>query len=79
MDFFRLFNKSTVALIQDFTNPARLGLLIGAFLTPIMGVLAAFLGWMSNGWVLAIVGSTESIVAGLTVIFAGRLNEWRFM
>jgi hypothetical protein len=43
-----------------------------------MGILGAMLGLMSNGWVLAAIGSTESIVAGLTVIFARRINEWRF-
>lgn len=67
-----------VALIQDFTNPARLGLLMGAGLAPIMGILGAALGVMNNGWVLAAIGSTESIVAGLTVIFADRINEERF-
>lgn len=67
-----------MAIIQDFTNPARLGLLIGALLAPVMGILAATAGWMSNGWILAAVGSTESIVAGLTVILSSRINEWRF-
>lgn len=67
-----------LALIQDFTNPARLGLLMGASLAPVMGILGALLGLMNNGWVLAGIGSTESIVAGLTVVFADRINEWRF-
>jgi hypothetical protein len=67
-----------IALKQDFTNPARLGLFIGALCAPFMGILGAVLGLMSNGWVLAAIGSTESIVAGLTVIFARRINEWRF-
>lgn len=67
-----------LALRQDFTNPARLGLFLGACLAPVMGMLGAFSGLMHNGWVLAGIGSTESIVAGLTVIFADRLNEWRF-
>lgn len=67
-----------LALIQDFTNPARLGLILGASLAPITGMTAALLGLMSNGWVLAAVGSTESIVAGLTVIFSNKINEWRF-
>lgn len=76
----KLGGRSTfrMAIIQDFTNPARLGLLIGALLAPVMGMVAAFAGWMSNGWILAAVGSTESIVAGITVISAGRINEWRF-
>ncbi len=67
-----------IALIQDFTNPARLGLLIGASMAPIMGMIAALTGVMHNGFVLAAVGSTESIVAGLTVILANYINEWRF-
>ena len=66
------------ALVQDFTNPARLGLLLGSSLAPFMGMLAAILGGLHNGWVLALVGSTESVVAGLTVIFADRINGWRF-
>ncbi len=67
-----------LALVQDFTNPARLGLLIGASMAPIMGMIAALTGVMHNGFVLAAVGSTESIVAGLTVILANYINEWRF-
>ncbi len=67
-----------MALIQDFTNPARLGLILGASMAPFMGMLAAVFGFMSNGWILAAVGSTESIVAGLTVIFSNRINAWRF-
>src|SRR3989338_4065532 len=73
-------NSSLVrlALRQDFTNPARLGLLLGAGLAPIMGILGAVSGLMHNGWVLAAIGSTESIVAGMTVLFADYLNDKRF-
>ncbi len=67
-----------LSIIQDFTNPARLGLLIGALLAPIMGIIGSLLGLMHNGWILAGIGSTESIVAGITVISAGHINEWRF-
>lgn len=67
-----------MAFLQDFTNPARLGLLIGALMAPVMGIIGSLLGVMHNGWVLAGIGSTESIVAGITVISAGRINEWRF-
>lgn len=66
------------ALRQDFTNPARLGLFLGASLAPFMGIAGSLLDLMHNGWVLAGIGSTESIVAGLTVIFADRINEIRF-
>src|SRR3989344_1213725 len=75
-------NKNTsllrLALRQDFTNPARLGLLIGAGLAPIMGIIGALSGLMHNGWGLAGIGSTESLVAGLTVNFAHRVKEGRF-
>lgn len=67
-----------LAIVQDFTNPARLGLLLGASMAPLLGMLAAVLGLMHNGWVLALVGSTEGIVAGLTVIYSNRINAWRF-
>ncbi len=67
-----------MSIIQDFTNPARLGLLIGALMAPIMGIVGSVLGLMHNGWVLAGIGSTESIVAGITVISASHINERRF-
>lgn len=67
-----------IALLQDFTNPARLGLLLGASMAPVMGIIGSLAGLMHNGWVLAAIGSTESIVAGLTVVFADRINEYRF-
>lgn len=67
-----------LAFIQDFTNPARLGLLLGAGMAPVFGIVGSVFGWMHNGWVLAMIGSTESIVAGVTVMFAGYINEWRF-
>src|SRR3989344_2964201 len=67
---------TALALRQDFTNPARLGLLLGSALAPFMGMAGALSGLMHNGWVLAGIGTTESVVAGLTVIFADRINEW---
>lgn len=67
-----------LAFVQDFTNPARLGLILGASIAPFMGIIGSLLGLMHNGWVLAFIGSTESIVAGLTVIFADVINEGRF-
>ncbi len=67
-----------LAIKQDFTNPARLGLFLGASMAPFFGVLGSFLGVMHNGWVLAAIGSTESIVAGITVLLASQINEHRF-
>ncbi|MEK7546516.1 MAG: hypothetical protein AAB554_05645 [Patescibacteria group bacterium] len=66
------------AMIQDFTNPAQLGILLGATLAPFAGMLAAVTGLMHNGWILALVGSTESVVAGITVITSNRVAAWRF-
>lgn len=67
-----------LSILQDFTNPARLGLMIGALLAPVMGIIGSVSGVMHNGWILAGIGSTESIAAGLTIISASRINEWRF-
>lgn len=67
-----------LALIQDFINPARLGLLLGAAMAPVMGIAGSVMGLMHNGWVLALIGSTESIVAGITIIFSGAISERRF-
>ncbi len=74
----RGWSATRLAFIQDFTNPARLGLILGAALAPVMGILGALLHVMNNGWVLAAIGSTESIVAGITVLSANRINELRF-
>lgn len=59
-----------LALKQDFTNPARLGLFIGAICSPIMAALVfgSFTHLVENGWVLALLGSVESLVAGMVVI-----------
>ncbi|MBI2135612.1 hypothetical protein HYU06_00910 [Candidatus Woesearchaeota archaeon] len=72
------WEKVIEALRQDFTNPARLGLLIGSSLAPITGIIAAVSGLMYNGWVLAAVGSTESIGAGLTIILWNKISHWRY-
>ncbi len=68
------------ALRQDFTNPARLGLFVGAIASPINAaiIFTFFPALTSNGWVLALLGSTEAVVASLTVIAAGSINRWRF-
>lgn len=70
--------RMRMAVKQDFTNPARFGLLLGAVCAPFAGMAGALLGILHNGWALAAIGSTESIVAGITVIFADYINEWRF-
>jgi len=68
------------ALMQDFTNPARLGLFVGATASPLMAaiVFSFFPELTKNGWALALLGSTESVVASLTVMAAGNINRWRF-
>lgn len=66
-----------LALRQDFYNPARLGLFVGAFCAPLMAALVFSLApdLSKNGWVLAALGSTESIVAGITVLSSKRLEK----
>ena len=68
------------ALRQDFTNPARLGLFVGAVASPINAaiIFTFFPQLTSNGWVLALLGSTEAVVASLTVMAAVRVNRWAF-
>lgn len=69
-----------LAFRQDFLNPARLGLFLGALVSPCVAavVFVGFSEWTSNGWILALLGSVESIVAGLAVAFSGRVERWLF-
>jgi hypothetical protein len=69
-----------VALVQDFTNPARMGLFIGAVTSPILAaiVFVFFPQVTHNGWVLALLGSCETIVAGITIIYARKISVMRF-
>jgi hypothetical protein len=66
------------AVIQDFSNPARLGILLGSIAAPVAGMVAAKLGGMHNGFVMAAIGSTETVIAGATVMAAGALDNWRY-
>ena len=70
----------SLAFRQDFSNPARFGLFIGAAAAPMVAaiVFVEFPELVHNGLVLALLGSVESVVAGLTVILAARLNRERF-
>lgn len=63
---------------QDFSNPARLGVILGAAAAPFVGAAAGAKGLLHNGFVLAGVGSTESVVAGATVFAARQLNEIKY-
>jgi hypothetical protein len=69
-----------VAVKQDFTNPARLGLFVGGIMSPIisMTVFVWFPQFVHNGWVLAMLGTAETVTAGTVVILARRLNEFKF-
>ncbi|GEM_PF-637604 len=69
-----------VAVKQDFTNPARLGLFIGGVLSPVisMTVFVWFPQFVHNGWVLALLGTAETITAGTVVLLARRLNSLKF-
>lgn len=69
-----------LALRQDFTNPTRIGLFLGAACSPLLAGLV-FLTQphlASNGWILALLGSTESIVAGCAVLSASRTERLFF-
>ncbi len=70
----------TLALKQDFTNPARLGLIMGALMSPLMSmvVFVWFPFTVHNGWVLALLGTTETITAGVVVILSRRINALKF-
>jgi hypothetical protein len=69
-----------LALRQDFTNPARLGLFVGAVSAPIAAALVFMLfpALVHNGWVLALLGSVESVVAGIAVIASGNIERSLF-
>jgi hypothetical protein len=68
------------AIRQDFMNPARLGLLLGAIVSPLAGGVVFFFapGLAKNGWVLALLAATESVVAGLTIMSLIHINRWVF-
>ena len=63
------------AVRQDFSNPTRLGILLGSAMAPFTGLVAAKAGLMDNGFVMAAIGSTESLVGGLLVSAAKRLDD----
>ncbi|MEK7116328.1 MAG: hypothetical protein AAB879_02960, partial [Patescibacteria group bacterium] len=69
-----------LALRQDFTNPARLGLFVGALASPIFAaiIFSQYTSLVSNGWILALLGSTEAVVAGMTVMSATRIERALF-
>lgn len=66
------------AIKQDFSNPARLGIFLGASFAPVAGMAASMAGGLENGFVMAGVGSIESVMAGLTVLAAKRINEFKY-
>ena len=68
------------AVKQDFTNPARLGLFIGGIMSPVisMTVFVWLPQFVHNGWVLAMLGTAETVTAGVVVILARRLNDLKF-
>lgn len=72
------WNRWLEAIKQDFTNPARMGILLGSCLAPVAGGAAAVTGLMHNGFVMAGIGSVESMVGGLTVLTAEKLVEYRY-
>ena len=71
---------TSLAIVQDFSNPARFGLFVGAFASPFVSSFVFFFApfVLSNGWVLALLASVESLVAGLTVVFSRKIDQFRF-
>lgn len=65
-------------LLQDFSNPAHLGILVGALASPVVGMTAGALGLMHNGFVMAGIGSVEALGALSTVLAARRLADKRY-
>ena len=65
-----------LALEQGFSDPTRVGMLLGAIIAPLTGaaVFSLFPGSTHNGWVLALLGSVESLVAGFAVLMASRVQ-----
>lgn len=80
MEIKNSWQQFVLAFKQDFTNPARLGLGIGAISSPFvaMVIFLSLPQLTHNGWVLALLGSTESFVAALTVFAAKFINQKRF-
>ncbi len=66
------------AIKQDFSNPARLGLLLGAISAPGAGIAVASAGLLDNGLIMAAVGSAETVVAASTVKAARLIDDWRY-
>ncbi|MFZ2803961.1 MAG: hypothetical protein WA001_01940 [Patescibacteria group bacterium] len=66
-----------LAFRQDFANPARLGLFLGALCAPFAAAATFVLApqLIHNGWVLALLGSVESVVAGLAVVASGSIER----
>lgn len=74
------YSDVRLAMIQIFSNPMRFGLLIGVLSVPVLAGLTFvfFTPHVNNGWVLALLGSMESIIAGITVFLVKRIKHWKF-
>ena len=66
------------AVLEDLANPARLGILIGASLSPVVGMGVGAAGLLGNGFALAAVGSVEALAAGAAVMAARVATEKRY-
>jgi hypothetical protein len=62
---------------QDFANPVRVGILTGTVLAPFVAYVAAKGGALNNGFAMAVVGSTESIIGGIMVKLSHRMNDYK--
>lgn len=63
------------AVQQAFANPATRGMAVGAAMAPFLGMAAARGHLLENGFILTLVGSSESLIAGATVFGAGVLDQ----
>ena len=63
------------AVKQALANPATRGMAVGAAMAPFLGMAAAKGHLLENGFVLTLVGSSESLIAGATVFGAGVLDQ----
>lgn len=68
-------NKLIEAMKQDFSNPVRMGVLVGSTTAPLAGVTAGITGGLHNGFVEALIGSSESLLAWGTVMGARKISD----
>jgi hypothetical protein len=71
------FKRWKAAVAEDFSNPTQLGVLLGSGMAPLVGAIAGKAGVMHNGFAMAAIGSTESLVGLLSMSAARTINDWK--